>query len=76
MSATATKIENEAVGEELAKLREQLRVPVKEVCSSTGISPNRLRAIEKGADLKLSELIGLAKAYDYTPKGLVGRIVK
>jgi len=79
MEASAAKIPkdaNEKQGVRLRAIREGLKFSGKEASDASGIKPARLAALEKGADPKLTELVGLARKYEYTPGGLVTRLVK
>lgn len=80
MEASASKVKrNEKdpqLGARINALRTGFNWNPKEVCEKTGLTSARLKALEAGADPKLSEIIVLAGAFEYTPQGLVQRLTR
>jgi DNA-binding XRE family transcriptional regulator len=77
VNAAIKAFDGTEISTKIAALRDELRIEVDELAEKTGITKQRIGAIEKDASTAtLEELHKFAAAFTYTTGGMVRRILK
>jgi len=79
--ATAEKtydsvVDHRKIGAGVKSLREGLNLEPAKVKERVGLTPQRISKIEAGSEMTVTELGQLAAAFDYTPGGLLTKVLR